>query len=85
MSKWHPLAYVFCEEIFCRVAGCVHKRLKIMSKSIPIASVKIEEYNDGFAIVVGDKRWTFNQEEDKEKLVEVFKALGFKATYEEVY
>ena len=56
-----------------------------MSKPTPIASVKIEEYNDGFAIVVGDKRWTFNQEEDKEKLVEVFKALGFKATYEEVY
>lgn len=56
-----------------------------MSKPTPIASVKIEEYNDGFAIIVGDKRWIFNQEEDKEKLVEVFEALGFKATYEESY
>lgn len=54
-------------------------------KLIPIASVKIEEYNDGFAIIVGDKRWRFDQEEDKEKLVEVFEALGFKATYEESY
>ena len=54
-------------------------------KLIPIANVKIEEFNDGFAIIVGDKRWTFDQEEDKQKLVEVFEELGFKATYDEVY
>lgn len=47
--------------------------------------VRIEEYYDGFAIYVDDKRFSFDQEESKENLVEMFKALGVEATYEESY
>ena len=53
--------------------------------------IYIEEACDEFVIRIvfenGDKkRYRFEQEDDKKKLVEVFKALGFhNVTYEEVY
>lgn len=45
----------------------------------------VQEEYDGFGIVVDGKRFWFSQEEDKKGLVKVFKKLGFKAKYEEVY
>lgn len=52
-------------------------------------TVRIEEYYDGFAIIVcdGDKEeiFHFDQDDDKKKLKNVFKALGIKAKYKEVY
>ena len=49
----------------------------------------IEEYSDAFDIVIKDgekeKRFYFDQEDDKKKLVKVFKYLGFdKVKYEVV-
>jgi hypothetical protein len=53
-------------------------------------NIVIEESCDSFYIVLKDgdkeiKRYYFSQEETKEKLVDVFKKLGFKAKYEEQY
>lgn len=47
--------------------------------------VRIEEECDGFVIHINDTRWRFDQEDTKEKLVEVFETLGCKTTYVEVY
>ena len=52
--------------------------------------IYIEEAGDEFVIRIvfenGDKRYRFEQEDDKTKLVEVFEALGFyHVKYEEVY
>lgn len=54
--------------------------------------VEVLQENDGFEIVVKDyskrgirKRFRFDQEDTVEKLVDVFKELGIKATFEEVY
>lgn len=51
--------------------------------------VRIEDLCDGFAIIVQDggtiKRFSFDQEDTLERLVDVFAALGLEATYEEVY
>jgi hypothetical protein len=45
----------------------------------------IEEYSDGFVVRINDKRFSFNQEDTVEGLVDVFKALGFDdVVYEEV-
>ena len=47
--------------------------------------VIIEESYDGFDIVVGEKRYHFDQEDSKKKMVAVFKSLGIKAIYKEIY
>jgi hypothetical protein len=47
--------------------------------------ISIEDYYDGFAITVNDKRFYIDQEADRSLLVDVFKELGFDAEYEEVY
>jgi hypothetical protein len=48
------------------------------------------EYNDGFDIVIENsddtrKRFSFNQEDSKERMVEVFEYLGIESEYEECY
>lgn len=51
-------------------------------------TIRIEDTYDSFDIVVIDgdkeKRFHFDQEDDHKGLVKVFKALGFKAKWEEV-
>lgn len=48
--------------------------------------IVISEACDGFDILVDGKRHAFNEEDDKKKLVKVFKSLGFtNVTYEEDY
>ena len=47
--------------------------------------VLIEEMSDAFAITIDGERFYFDQEEDKKGLLKVFKKLGIKAKYEEVY
>lgn len=51
--------------------------------------VRIEDYYDGFGIIVydGDKetKFYFDQEDTREKMVEAFKALGIDSEYESVY
>jgi len=46
--------------------------------------VQIEDLYDGFVIIVDDERFVFDQEDTREKLVDVFEKLGFTADYEEV-
>jgi len=47
--------------------------------------ITINDYYDGFDIVIehdGEETvFNFNQEDDKERLVEVFKRLGYDVTY----
>ena len=51
--------------------------------------VCVSEACDGFTIIIksedGIKRYWFDQEDDKTKLVDVFKELGFDSEYEEDY
>lgn len=48
--------------------------------------IVIEEYYDGFAVIVDEERFHFDQEESVEGLVAVFKAVGCDDVgYEEVY
>lgn len=51
--------------------------------------VRIEEYYDGFAIIVDDgikeQRFGFDQEDDKRGLLDVFEVIGIEAEYEEAY
>lgn len=46
--------------------------------------VQIEDMNDGFAIIIDNERFEFDQEDTREKLVDVFEKLGLTAEYEEV-
>lgn len=39
--------------------------------------IRIGEEYDGFTIIINGKHFAFNQEDDKRKLVDVFKELGF--------
>lgn len=55
-----------------------------------ISEIEVQEMCDAFKIVVtnavGDKvQFYFSQEESVKELVDVFKLLGYNATYEEVY
>jgi NTP pyrophosphatase (non-canonical NTP hydrolase) len=47
--------------------------------------IHIEECYDCFNIIVDGVRYHFDQEDNREALVDVFAQLGFDATYEEVY
>jgi predicted metal-dependent phosphoesterase TrpH len=48
--------------------------------------VEIQDEHGAFVILVDGKRFRFSDEERREKLVEVFKALGIEdVEYEEVY
>lgn len=53
--------------------------------------VRIEEYCDWFSIVIynnntkKEEEFHFDQEDNKENLVAVFRELGYDATYEEIY
>lgn len=52
--------------------------------------VIVLDYSDGFEIVIENEngvqhRFGFNQENPHERLVEVFKALGYQAKYEDCY
>jgi hypothetical protein len=47
--------------------------------------VEIEEYCDGFSIIVDGVNFYFSQEENVEGLKEMFEELGVNATYQEVY
>jgi hypothetical protein len=47
--------------------------------------VVIEEYYDGFAIIVNGKRFLFDQEDTVQRLQDVFAELGVPAEFEEVY
>ena len=63
---------------------------KIEIKTIKVDSIVIEEYSDGFSIVIKyeggkESRFYFDQEDSKELLVNVFEQLGFNVTYEEIY
>ena len=52
--------------------------------------IRIEDYSDGFAIVITDDekhqhRFLFDQEDDKSEMLAVFETLGFEdVDYEEV-
>lgn len=55
-----------------------------------VAEILVCEECDGFFIVANidgiDRRFRFNQEDSKEGLVDMFKAMGFdKVSYDEVY
>jgi hypothetical protein len=55
-----------------------------------IVKVRIEDYCDGFAVILIDKdgleeRFRFDQEDTREELVAAFKKLGIKAEYKEIY
>lgn len=57
-----------------------------MSVKNNVKGVVIEEYCDGFAVIVGEERFHFDQEESVEGLVEAFKEAGCSdVSYEEVY
>lgn len=47
--------------------------------------IEINDYYDGFDIVIDGERFSFDQEDTREKLVDVFNKLGYYPTYEEVY
>jgi len=52
--------------------------------------ITILDEADGFVIVIHkdgekDERYRFDQEDTREKLVDVFHSLGFEAEYEESY
>jgi hypothetical protein len=53
--------------------------------------VRIEDYYDGFAIVISDddgvliKRVSFDQEDTRAELLTVFSVLGIEAEHEECY
>jgi len=42
--------------------------------------IKIEDYYDGFAVIVNGKRFSFDQEDDRELLAEAFKEANPAAT-----
>lgn len=46
--------------------------------------VVIEDYYDGFAVIVNGETFNIGQEESIQKLQEVFHAVGISAEYEEV-
>ena len=56
-----------------------------MNNSIEQPNITVLDYYDGFGIVIGDKRFYFDQEDSRKRLIEMFEALGLKAEYEEVY
>ncbi len=46
----------------------------------------IYDEHGGFGIIIGDKTFSFDDEDTREEMVEVFKALGHEdVEYEEVY
>lgn len=48
--------------------------------------IRIEDYYDGFAVIIEDKRWSISDEDTRKDLEKVFKYLGFVNTeYEESY
>jgi hypothetical protein len=47
--------------------------------------ILILEYYDSFSIEVNGKVFYFDQEDNKENLVNVFKELGLESKYEEAY
>lgn len=55
-----------------------------------MVTVRIEDYCDGFAIVVitnntKEKRFAFDQEDNRKALKDMFEYIGIEAKYEEVY
>jgi hypothetical protein len=55
-----------------------------------VKTIVVSEACDGFSISLlyengNNETYTFDQEDTKEELVSVFKALGFNSNYEEVY
>ena len=51
--------------------------------------IRIEDHADAFAIAIegddgGEQYYYFNQEDNREELVDLFRSLGFNAYYEEV-
>ncbi len=43
--------------------------------------VVIEDYADGFAIFINGEEFFFDQENDRQGLVDVFQQLGYSASY----
>jgi len=53
---------------------------------MPKAKICIQEACDSFSIIIDNTEYYFSQEDTKEKLVNVFKELGYpNVTYEEIY
>lgn len=55
-----------------------------------VKKIVIEDYCDGFAIIIKSddegQRFHFEQDDDnREKLADIFQSLGFDVEYEEVY
>lgn len=46
--------------------------------------VRIEEYYYGFNIVVEERYFSFDEDDTREALVDVFKLLGHEVEYEEL-
>lgn len=47
--------------------------------------VVIQDEADGFTIQVGDSSWRFDQEDTRERLLDVFDELEIESRYEVVY